>query len=95
MRVIAVIDQRAVAEKILRHLGLWNGTPLLAPARALSPPSAQNLRRVCQRAHKSCKTRLAFGENRHKIHFNDPDGKGILRLRAERQKQIPISNKIW
>ena len=32
--VIAVIDQRAVAEKILRHLGLWNGTPLLAPARA-------------------------------------------------------------
>gem|GEM_PF-323502 len=38
MRVIAVIDQRAVVEKILRHLGQWNGTPLLAPARA--PPDA-------------------------------------------------------
>jgi hypothetical protein len=33
MRVIAVIDQRAVIEKILRHFGLWSGTPLLAPAR--------------------------------------------------------------
>ena len=38
MRVIAVIDQREVVEKILRHLGLWNGTPPLAPARA--PPDA-------------------------------------------------------
>ena len=38
MRVIAVIDQRAVIEKILRHLGLWSGTPHLAPARA--PPDA-------------------------------------------------------
>ena len=38
MRVIAVIDQRTVVEKILRHLSLWNGTPLLAPARA--PPDA-------------------------------------------------------
>ena len=38
MRVIAVIDQRTVVEKILRHLGLWSGTPLLAPARA--PPDA-------------------------------------------------------
>jgi hypothetical protein len=37
MRVIAVIDQRAVVEKILRHLGLWSGTPSLAPAR--SPPT--------------------------------------------------------
>ena len=36
MRVIAVIDQRLVIEKILRHLGQWNGTPSLAPAR--SPP---------------------------------------------------------
>lgn len=36
MRVIAVIDQRAVIEKILRHLSLWGGTPLPAPARA--PP---------------------------------------------------------
>jgi hypothetical protein len=34
--VIAVIDQREVVEKILRQLDLWNGTPLLAPARA--PP---------------------------------------------------------
>ena len=31
-------DQRQVVEKILRHLGLWNGTPLVAPARA--PPDA-------------------------------------------------------
>ena len=38
MRLIAVIDQRAVIEKILRHLGQWNGTPPLAPARA--PPAA-------------------------------------------------------
>jgi hypothetical protein len=38
LRVIAVIDQRAVIEKILRHLGLWSGTPPLAPAR--SPPVA-------------------------------------------------------
>jgi hypothetical protein len=38
MRVIAVIDQRAVIEKILRHLGLWSGGPTLAPARA--PPEA-------------------------------------------------------
>lgn len=34
MRVIAVIDQRAVVEKILRHLHLWSGTPPLAPARS-------------------------------------------------------------
>jgi hypothetical protein len=38
MRVIAVIEQRAVIENILCHLGLWSGTPLLAPARA--PPDA-------------------------------------------------------
>ena len=38
LRVIAVIDQRAMVEKILRHLGLWSGTPLLAPARG--PPDA-------------------------------------------------------
>ena len=30
MRVIAVIDQREVVEKILRHLGLWNGISALA-----------------------------------------------------------------
>ena len=40
MRVIAVIDQRAVIEKILRHLGQWNGTPPLAPARAPPDPDA-------------------------------------------------------
>lgn len=40
MRVIAVIDQREVVEKILRHLGLWSGTPLLAPARA--PPDTNH-----------------------------------------------------
>ncbi len=39
MRVIAVIDQREVVEKILHHLGLWNGTPPLAPARS-SPVGA-------------------------------------------------------
>jgi len=38
MRVIAVIDQPAVVEKILRHPGLWSGTPPLALAR--SPPGA-------------------------------------------------------
>ena len=36
MRVIAVIDQCVVVEKILRHLGLWTGIPALASAR--SPP---------------------------------------------------------
>jgi hypothetical protein len=36
MRVIAIIDQHDVVEKILRHLHLWSGTPPLAPARA--PP---------------------------------------------------------
>jgi hypothetical protein len=36
MRVIAVIEQREVVEKILRHLGLWSGGQTLAPARA--PP---------------------------------------------------------
>ena len=38
LRVMAVIDQRAVIETILRHLGLWSGTPPLALAR--SPPAA-------------------------------------------------------
>jgi hypothetical protein len=40
MRVIAVIDQRVVVEKILRHLGLWTGIPALASAR--SPPGVQD-----------------------------------------------------
>ncbi len=36
MRVIAVIDQGEVVEKILRRLGLWAGSSALAPAR---PPT--------------------------------------------------------
>ena len=32
-----LIDQRAVVEKILLRLGLWSGTPPLAPTR--SPPN--------------------------------------------------------
>ena len=36
MRVIAVIDDRRVVEKILRHLGVWCGGPLLRTGR--SPP---------------------------------------------------------
>lgn len=38
VRVIAVIDQHAVIEKIPHSHGLWNGTPPLAPVRA--PPDA-------------------------------------------------------
>ena len=38
MRVIAVIDQRVVIERILRHLHVWNGTPPMPAARA--PPDA-------------------------------------------------------
>ena len=33
MRLIAVIDQPAVVEKILRHLNLWCGPATFAPAR--------------------------------------------------------------
>ena len=33
MRVIAVIDQRVVVEKILRHLGLWTEPQPLSQAR--------------------------------------------------------------
>ena len=40
MRVIAVIDQHDVVEKILRHLQLWSGTLPLAPARAPPDPHA-------------------------------------------------------
>ena len=38
MRVLAVIDQRKVIEKILRHLNLWGGLPAFLPSRG--PPSA-------------------------------------------------------
>ncbi len=37
MRVIAIIDDRRVLEKILRHLGLWCGGPLLRAGH--SPPA--------------------------------------------------------
>ncbi len=39
MRLIAVIEDPAVIEKILRHLGLWCRPARFAPAR--SPPSAE------------------------------------------------------
>ena len=39
MRVIAVIDNPSVIEKILRHLNLWCGPAKFAPARP--PPSAE------------------------------------------------------
>ena len=38
MRVLAVIDQRKVIEKILLHLNLWSGLPAFMPARR--PPPA-------------------------------------------------------
>jgi hypothetical protein len=38
MRVIALIDQPEVVEKILRHLGLW--TRSTAKSKARSPPTA-------------------------------------------------------
>jgi hypothetical protein len=37
MRVIALIDQPAVVEKILRHLGLW--TDSTAKSQARPPPA--------------------------------------------------------
>ncbi len=45
MRVIAVIDDPRVVEKILRHLGAWHDPPACAEATAgrpagLSPPGA-------------------------------------------------------
>ena len=39
MEVLAVIHQRVVIERILRHVGLWSGTPRMAPSRA--PPVEQ------------------------------------------------------
>ena len=41
MRVIAVIDQPAVIEKILRHLGLWGGPSPKRASRAPPAPNAQ------------------------------------------------------
>jgi len=38
MRVIAVIDDRRVVEKILRHLGAWHDPPAYTQASAGRPP---------------------------------------------------------
>src|SRR5262249_17989971 len=40
---IAAIDQLEVVEKILRHLGLWNGGPDFAPARAPPDPAGPKM----------------------------------------------------
>jgi hypothetical protein len=37
MRVLAVIDQRRVIKKILRHLNLWSGLPVFLPS--MGPPA--------------------------------------------------------
>jgi len=36
MRIVALIDERVVIERILRHLGLWQQGVRVSPARA--PP---------------------------------------------------------
>ena len=36
MRIVSLIDEREVIERILRHLGLWEGAVPFRPARA--PP---------------------------------------------------------
>jgi hypothetical protein len=41
MRVVALIDERAVIERILRHLGLWEEGVRLNPARA--PPRGEGI----------------------------------------------------
>jgi hypothetical protein len=38
MRVIAVIDDRRVAEKILRHLGAWHDPPPRPPPQRVPGP---------------------------------------------------------
>jgi len=38
MRVIAVIDDRRVVEKILRHLGAWHDPPAILPSLGASRP---------------------------------------------------------
>jgi hypothetical protein len=40
MRIVALIDEREVIERILRHLGLWEEGVRLNPARA--PPDGQD-----------------------------------------------------
>jgi len=39
MRIVALIDEREVIERILRHLGLWEEGVRLNPARA--PPAGE------------------------------------------------------
>ena len=39
MRVLALIDDRDVIERILRHLGLWEQGVRVLPARAPPPPA--------------------------------------------------------
>ena len=39
MRIVALIDQREVIERILRHLGLWEEGVRLYPARG--PPTGE------------------------------------------------------
>lgn len=41
MRIVALIDQREVIERILRHLGLWEEGARLHPARA--PPGGERI----------------------------------------------------
>ena len=41
MRIIALIDEREVIERILRHLGLWEEGVRLNPARA--PPDGEGI----------------------------------------------------
>jgi len=41
MRIVALIDQREVIERILRHLGLWTEGIRLNPARA--PPDGERV----------------------------------------------------
>ncbi|MCU0786433.1 MAG: hypothetical protein MUF81_20800 [Verrucomicrobia bacterium] len=45
LRVMAVIDPRAVVEKILRHLHLWSGSPPLAPGRRRWAMDPRGMRR--------------------------------------------------
>jgi len=41
MRIVALIDEREVIERILRHLGLWEEPVCLHPARA--PPGGEGI----------------------------------------------------
>ena len=41
MRIVALIDEREVIERILRHLGLWGEGVRLNPARA--PPAVERI----------------------------------------------------